>query len=132
MVEKEVNNKVWAPFSPLNLALSAASEIGITSASDTLGIPQGAGLIFSVGAAATIEVIGNYFAESKRILRTASPENPNNPLPKAVRNELTEESISSAIQLIESNEARMTRLIYQKAMRNPTGLGSGISLIHLV
>lgn len=132
MGDQENKKSIWAPLSPRNLALAAASEIGIASASDALGIPQGAGLIFSVGAGATLEVIGNYFAEAKRILRNAQVAGPENPLPETVRQELSEVNVAKALTLIEEEEARMTRLIYERAINNPFGLKPGVSLIQVV
>ncbi len=131
MDEQDKKQSVWAPLSPLNLALAAASEVGISAAGEALGVPQGAGLIFSTLAGASAEVAGNLFSEAKRILRTAHTDQINNPLPETVKRELSAEKMAEAVHLIESNEARMTRLIYERATKNVAGLRPGVSLIHL-
>jgi 3-polyprenyl-4-hydroxybenzoate decarboxylase len=129
--EQDKKQSVWAPLSPVNLALAAASEVGISAAGEALGVPQGAGLIFSTIAGASVEVAGNVFAEAKRILRTANTNRLSNPLPETVKRELSAEKVAAAVQLIESNEARMTRLIYERATKNVGGLRPGVSLVHL-
>lgn len=131
MDEQDKKQSLWAPLSPVNLALAAASEVGISAAGDALGVPQGAGLLFSTLAGASVEVVGNLFSEAKRILRTAQTDRLNNPLPEAVRRELSAEKVAAAVLLIESNEARMTRLIYERATKNIAKLRPGASIIHL-
>lgn len=88
MDKRDKKQSVWAPLSPLNLALAAASEVGISAAGEALGVPRGAGLVFSTLAGASLEVAGNVFSEAKRILRTAHTDQINNPLPETVRREL--------------------------------------------
>jgi hypothetical protein len=139
MTDKEKEPNIFVPFSPKSLLLGALAEVGVRTAGEALGVPEGAGFAFGLAANATIETCKNAFAKARIVLNEQlNNVEANEFLPAKVRAEITGELVIAALDVLDANEprieaeiSRMTRLAYKQASKNPFGTKAGVSLIHL-
>jgi hypothetical protein len=139
MTNKNTDQSIFVPFSPRSLLLGALTEVGVKTAGEALGIPEGAGFAFGLAANATIETCKNAFAKARQTLnQPLDSAEAAELIPASVRASVTEEQINSALEVLNKNEplvedevARMKRLAYQQASKNPFGMKAGVSLVHL-
>ncbi len=139
MPQRDKEPSIFVPFSPESLVLGLLAEVGVRAAGEALNIPDGAAVVFTVAANATIETAKNAIVQVRAVLNEPlDSDKTADFIPAKVRNEVTTEQVKAALKLLNSNETRIdaeiaekTRLAYQQAMKNRFGLKAGVSLVHL-